>query len=152
MSLKTDIEQHLMRAMKEGDDEKRSILRMVLSGIRYAEIEKGKKEEGLSSDEMIQFLRTEVKKRKEAAAAFAKGGRTDLSEKEVREAELLTAYLPPELSDDDLATVVKEAIAEMRAVSEKDFGMVMKKTMELAKGRVGGDRVSITVRDELKKL
>ncbi|PJE64525.1 MAG: hypothetical protein COU90_01635 [Candidatus Ryanbacteria bacterium CG10_big_fil_rev_8_21_14_0_10_43_42] len=149
---KKQIEEHLMQAMKEGNDEKRSILRMVLSTIRNAEIEKGKKDEGLSPDEMIQLLRTEVKKRKEAAAEFLKGNRSDLAEKEEREAAMLTVYLPPELTDDELIAIIRKAITETDATSEKDFGVVMKTTMTLAKGRVGGDRVSIAVREELKKL
>ncbi|TSC79076.1 MAG: hypothetical protein G01um101429_583 [Parcubacteria group bacterium Gr01-1014_29] len=135
--------------MKQKDTLRVSTLRMLISAIRNKEISLIKKDTGLSEEETVQVIRTEVKQRKEAAAEFEKGGREELAEKELSEAVLLEAYLPAELSDDELQKAVKSAIREANASSEKDFGKIMKLVMMSVQGRVSGERVMRAVKNAL---
>ena len=88
------------------------------------------------------MLRRERKRRHEAATAFRDGGRAELAEAEEAEAEVIEAYLPAELSDDELRAIVAEAVAETGASSPKDMGQVMKAAMPQVAGRADGKRVS----------
>lgn len=138
--------------MKSHDELRVSALRMLLAAVQNKEIALGKKDAGLLEDELLQVIRTEVKKRKEAAVGFEKGGRMELSEKEKKEAEILEAYLPAELSEEEISSMVKKVIAEQGASSEKDFGVVMKGVMIAVQGRAAGSRVTETVKKCLRDL
>ena len=127
--------------MKAGDRERVGALRLVLS-----ELQKAAKEGG---DDEIAVLRRERKRRLDAAEQFDGAGRGELAVKEKSEAELIGAYLPAELSDDELSALVTAAIAETRATSAKEMGQVMKAVMEKVAGRADGKRVSGAVREAL---
>lgn len=148
--LQQKLHEDLKQAMKQKDALCVSTLRMLISAIRNKEISLIKKDTGLSEDETLQVIRTEVKQRKEAAAEFEKGGRPELAKKELSEATLLEAYLPVELSDDELRLKAEAAVRESGVHSEKDFGKVMKLVMPSVQGRASGQRVMHAVKDVLR--
>jgi uncharacterized protein len=128
-------------AMKASERERAGALRMVLS-----ELQKAAKEDG--GDELA-VLRRERKRRLEAAEQFRAGGRPELADQEESEAALIQGYLPAELDDAELDSLVADAIAETGATSPKDLGQVMKATMPKVAGRADGKRVSARVREAL---
>lgn len=127
--------------MKAGEKERVGALRLVIS-----ELQKDAKE---GSGDELAVLRRERKRRLDAAAQFGEAGRTDLAEKETAEAELISAYLPAEMSDEQLRTIVTEAIAEAGATSPSELGSVMKLVMARTAGQVDGKRAQSTVREAL---
>lgn len=147
--LKETIVSDLTTAMKQGDTVKRSTLRMLLAAMHNTEIDRRKKDIGLSDQEVVEVVRAEVKKRHDAAQEFEKGGRGERAEEERAEAVILSSYLPPDLSEHDLARIVEEGIRAVHARAEKDFGAVMKQVVPLLKGRTSGDRISAAVRAAL---
>jgi uncharacterized protein len=141
MSLVDSVKQDLTTAMKAREKERVGALRLVLS-----ELQKAAKD---GNDDELAILRRERKRRLESAEAFRKAGRVELAEGEESEAAVIQAYLPAELSDDELLTIVKAAIAETGATSPKDLGGVMKAAMERTDGRADGKRVSAAAREAL---
>jgi uncharacterized protein len=142
MELAEKVRQDLTVAMKAGEKERVSALRLVLS-----ELQKAAKDGG---DDEIAVLRRERKRRHESAAAFRDGGRPELAAAEDAEAQVIEAYLPAELSDDELRTIVAEAVAETGASSPKDMGQVMKASMARVAGRADGKRVSALAQEALR--
>jgi uncharacterized protein len=128
-------------AMKAGERERLTALRLVLS-----ELQKAAKEGG---DDELAVLRRERKRRLEAASQFRDAGRPELAEHEEREAELITTYLPAELSDEELDAVVAAAVSETGASEPRDMGAVMKVVMARTGGRADGKRASALVRAAL---
>jgi uncharacterized protein YqeY len=141
MSLADTVKQDLAVAMKAGEKDRVGALRLVLS-----ELQKAAKEGG---DDELAVLRRERKRRHEAARAFRDNGRVELAEQEESEAAVIEAYLPAELSDQELAAIVNAALAETGATSIKDMGQVMKAAMARAEGRADGKRVSAKVKEAL---
>jgi uncharacterized protein len=142
MELAEKVRQDLTVAMKAGEKERVSALRLVLS-----ELQKAAKDGG---DDEIAVLRRERKRRHESAAAFRDGGRPELAAAEDAEAQVIEAYLPAELSDDELRAIVAEAVAETGASSPKDMGQVMKASMARVAGRADGKRVSALAQEALR--
>ncbi len=136
--------------MTAGEETKVSTLRMALSAIQYAEVA-GKEKRELTDDDVLEIISREVKKRAEAIEEYKKGGRADLVEKESSEKILLEHYLPQQLSDDELETLIKEAAAEVGAASEADFGKLMKVVSPKTKSRAQGSRVAEAVKRMLGK-
>ena len=128
-------------AMKAGDRERVTALRLVLS-----ELQKDAKE-GAGDEQAV--LRRERKRRRESEQAYREAGRDDLATAEAFEAETIEAYLPAELSDDELDSLVTAAVAETGAASPKDMGRVMKQVMAATGGRADGKRVSAKVKEAL---
>jgi len=127
--------------MKAQEKQRVGALRLVLS-----ELQKAAKD---GSDDELAVLRRERKRRLEAAAQFRDGGRPELADQEEAEAELIAAYMPAELSDEDLDAIVTAAIAETGASSPKDMGQVMKVVIAKSQGRADGKRASARVREAL---
>ncbi len=127
--------------MKAGEKERVGALRLVLS-----ELQKAAKD---GRDDELTVLRRERKRRQEAATQFRDGGRPELAEQEAREAELIAVYLPAELSDEELAAIVADAVAETGASQAQDMGQVMKLVMARSGGRADGKRASAQVREAL---
>lgn len=136
------VKQDVTAAMKAGEKERVTTLRLVLS-----ELQKDQKE---GKGDELAVLRRERKRRVEAATAFRDGGREDLAEAEEAEAKIIEVYLPAEISDDELQKIVTDAIAETGAESPKDMGNVMKAAMAKTQGRADGKRVSALVGAALK--
>jgi uncharacterized protein YqeY len=128
-------------AMKAGERERVTALRLVLS-----ELQKAAKE---GDPDELAVLRRERKRRREAETAYRDAGREDLASGEAYEAEAIEAYLPAELSDEELSALVATAIAETGASSPRDMGQVIKHVMGAAGGRADGKRVSTKVKEAL---
>lgn len=141
MALVDTVKQDLAAAMRAGEKDRVGALRLVLS-----ELQKAAKEGG---DDELTVLRRERKRRLESATAFAEAGRDELAEGERAEAQLIEAYLPAELGDDELRAIVAAAVVESGASSPKDMGQVMKAAMPAVDGRADGKRVSALVREAL---
>jgi uncharacterized protein YqeY len=130
-------------AMKSGEKEKLSVIRMLLSELKNAEIAAS---HALSADEEEKVVASYAKKRQEAAEAFKQAGRADLVEKEQREHGITVSYLPPRMTEEELARLVAEKIQETGAQGMKDFGRVMKSVMAEVGSRADGSVVSATVK------
>ena len=128
-------------AMKGGDKDRVTTLRMLSSAVQL-DLKEG------DGDEMAVLAR-ERKKRIEAADAYADAGRAEQAEAERAEAELIAAYLPEQISDEELVAIVDEAVASSGASSMQDMGRVMGAVMPKVKGRADGNRVSAAVRERL---
>jgi uncharacterized protein YqeY len=137
----TQIQADTREAMKAGDKDRVQTLRMLSSALQLEAKEGGGDETAL--------LSRERKKRIEAADAYREAGRTEQAESEQAEAELIATYLPEQISDEELAAIVDEAVASTGAESVRDMGRVMGALMPKVKGRADGNRVSTAVRERL---
>jgi uncharacterized protein YqeY len=149
--LKQQLLDDLKMAMKSGDVAKRDALRMLDSMIKNVEIEKQKRETGLTDEETLEVIGRAVKQRKDAAAQYITGGRVDLAEKEQLEIEILSAYLPAQLDEVTVRETVKAVIAQVGAINIADMGKVMGSAMGKLKGQADGNLVKKIVEEELKK-
>ena len=140
---KQELETALKDAMRAGNEVRKSTLRMVLSTIRLAEVEKGKP---LDEVELTAVLNKEVKSRRESIRDAQRAHRPDLIAEAEAEIAVLEGFLPQGLSVEELETLVRQAIAEAGAVSPRDMGQVMKLLQPRLQGRVPGDQVSQAVR------
>jgi uncharacterized protein YqeY len=142
MAISEQIKTDLQGAMRAGEKTKVGALRLVLS-----ELQKAAKE---GAGDELGVLRRERKRRLEAADAYHEAGREDLAEGERAEAQLISAYLPAELSDEELRAIVEQAVRDSGAESPKDMGAAMKQAMAAVEGRADGKRVSGLVRASLQ--
>jgi uncharacterized protein YqeY len=142
MAILEQIKSDLHGAMRAGEKVRVGALRLVLS-----ELQKAAKEGG--GDE-LGVLRRERKRRLEAARAYRDAGRDELAGAEEAEGELIGTYLPAELSEQELAAIVEQAVRESGAASAKDMGAAMKQAMAAVDGRADGKRVSGLVRAALQ--
>src|SRR5271154_1753663 len=141
MAIAEEIRNDLKEAMRAGEKDKVGALRLVLS-----ELQKAAKEGG---DDELAVLRRERKRRLEAAETYREAGREDLAAGEESEAQLIDSYLPAQLSEEELAAIVEQAVRESGAESAKDMGTAMKRAMAAVDGRADGKRVSGIVRAAL---
>jgi uncharacterized protein len=146
MSLIARIEEELATAMREREAERRDALRLILSSLRSAEKEL---QRPLHDDEELQVLQRERKRRLEAAEAFRAGGREEQAESEERELAVLEEFMPEPLTEEELESIVDDAIAECGATSIRDLGRVMADVMPQVAGRADGAAVSQLVREKL---
>lgn len=150
MSLHQQISADLTAAMKARDKERTSALRMVVSALKNQAIAQGDGPQGTVEDaEVEKVLASEVKRRREAAAAYRDAGRQEQAEAEEAEAAVYEVYLPEQLTDDELTALVDAAIAQVDAQGPEDMGRVMKTVMPDVQGRAEGSRVSALVRQRL---
>lgn len=149
MSIRQQMDADLKTAMKEKNVEKRDALRYVLSAFKYAEIDTRKE---LTPEDELRLVRQQVKQRQDSIEQFRAGGREDLVEKEEVQLRILEAYLPQQMSDDELTAFVAKGIADSGAEGPKDMGKVMGLLNKLADNRVDGRRLSSTVKDALANL
>jgi hypothetical protein len=148
MALKEQLRGDMIAALKSKDELRLGTLRMALSAITNEEVS-GKSARELSDDEVLKVLAREAKKRREAAEAFDGAGRAELADKERAEGEVLTAYLPQQLGDEEIAAIVRAAIAETGAAGPQAMGQVMKVVTPQVAGRAEGGRVAAEVRQQL---
>ncbi len=134
------IEQDIKSAMIAKDEVKLSVTRFLKSALKYAAIEK--KVEALSDADAQAVIQKQIKQRKESIDQFTKGGRTDLAEKEMKEAAVLEAYLPKQMSDADLDAMVEAEVKAQGASTKKDFGRMMKALTEKVAGQAPPARIS----------
>lgn len=133
MTLKDKLLADMKEALKSRDSLRLNTIRSVIAAVKNQEIHLLRKE--LDDDEILSLVSREVKKRKEAAALFQQGGRTDLMEKEKQEHAILQAYLPEQVSEDDLRKRIQEVVAETKAEGMKDLGQIMKILVPEFKGK-----------------
>jgi uncharacterized protein YqeY len=146
MSLIVRIKEELDNAVRKRDTERRDALRLILSSLQSAEKEL---QRPLHDEEELQVLQRERKRRVEAAEAFRAGGREEQAESEERELDVLQEFMPEPLSEEDLETIIDDAIAECGATSMRDLGRVMADVMPQVAGRADGSAVSQLVREKL---
>ena len=145
-NLFSKIKQDLTDAMKQKNEIKTSTLRLVISEVGNARIAKGG---DLTDEDIAQVIVKEAKKRQESIAAFKKGERADLAQKEEKELAILKTYLPEPISDEELLKIVDSAIAEVGARDMKDLGKVMSAVLSKVKGRAEGSAVLTIVKSKL---
>jgi len=146
--LKARLRQDLNAAMKARDELTTATLRMALTAITNEEVA-GKSARELGDDEVQRIITREGKKRREAAEAYDAAGRDELAARERAEGGVLERYLPAQLGADELAELVRSAIAEAGATNQRDIGAVMKLVQPRVAGRADGKRVSDEVRRQL---
>ena len=147
--LKDRLQADLTASMKARDELTTATLRMALTAIGNEEVA-GKQARQLSDEEVLKVLAREAKKRREAADAFASGGRPDRAERELAEGAVLENYLPAQLSDEELAALVRDAVAEAGASGPQAMGAVMKLVGPKVAGRAEGGRVAAAVKAALQ--
>ena len=127
--------------MKAGEKERVGALRMIVNELQKAEKE--------GTDDELTVLQRERKRRLESAEAYRDAGRDDLAQGEEREAQIIEAYLPQQLSDEDLRAIVGDVVAQTGASSPREMGQVMSQVMPKVQGRADGKRVSAVVKELL---
>ena len=150
-TLKSQLQNDLTTAIRERDELRSATIRMALSALSQEEVA-GKSARELSDDEVLKVLTREAKKRREAADAFAEGDRLEQAERERAEGEVLAAYLPKQLTDEELNALVDEAVEEAGAAGAegpKAMGTVMKLVNPKVAGRAEGGRVAGAVKARL---
>lgn len=151
MSLKEQINNDIKAAMRAKEADKLAALRAVKSAILLAETESGAAAE-LTGDQEIAMLSKLVKQRKDAGDLYKKQDRADLADPEFFQAEVIAAYLPEQMSEDDVRKAVQDAIAKVGAAGPADMGKVMGPVMGALKGKADGKLISTLVKEELGKL
>lgn len=142
--LQTDLKE----AMRARDAERTSVLRMLLARVKEKQVE-GDARAALDDAQVEQVLGSFAKQRRESADAFAQAGRMDLHDKELRERDIVLAYLPQPLEAAAVRAIVQEVIAATGASAPRDFGRVMGACMQRLRGRADGGQVQALVRELL---
>lgn len=149
-TLKATLHADLNAAMRERDQVRTGTLRMVLTAVTNEEVS-GTSARELSDDEVLKVVVKEAKKRREAATAYTDAGRPELADKEMAELAVLEAYLPAQLSDDELESLVAQAVQSTGASGMAQMGQVMKAAQPLVAGRAEGGRVAAAVKKALAR-
>ncbi|MDX9821403.1 MAG: GatB/YqeY domain-containing protein [Syntrophales bacterium] len=147
-SFRDALEKEMVAAAKTRDKERLSALRMVMAALKNKEIDLHR---SLSEAEVLQMLSGLVKQRKDSIEQFAKGGRKDLVDKETRELHIIQAFMPAQMTEEEILRHLEEAIAEVGAATVKDMGKVMKALMPKVAGRVDGKALNEKVKARLSK-
>jgi uncharacterized protein YqeY len=145
MTLQSQVDNDIKDAMRARDMTRLNALRMLKAAMKNAAIEKGGAESVLDDVEATAAIRKQIKQRQDAIEGFEKGDRPELAANERAEIEVLSAYLPKALSPEEVAQLVKEAIAEAGATSKQQMGAVMKIVTAKAAGRADGKTLSAAV-------
>lgn len=141
------LQEELKTSMKNKDEVRTSVLRMLISDFKYAQIEKrGELDEGESN----QVIKRAIKKRKESIEMYEKGGRPDLASKESAELKILQEFVPPEMDEAAIRQRVEEVIAELGAKDKKEMGRVMKEILSRYKGQIDGKIAQKIVSEKLE--
>ena len=146
--MRKQILEDLKTAMKNQDKEKLSVIRMVKGSIQMSEL--NKKHE-LSDDEVIDVITKEIKSRKDSINEFQKGGREDLITKTQREIDILSEYLPKQLTEEEITSIINDVFNEVKPESSKDMGKVMKVLTPKIKGKADMGLVSQIVKEKINR-
>lgn len=138
--LKTKLQNDLKEAMKSKDNFKRDVIRFLMSALKQIEVDERKE---LSDEDIIKIIQKSLKQREDAMTAFKEAGRDDLLEKETAEANILTSYLPTQLSDDALKVIVQKHIAALGITSLKEIGKLMPVVLAECAGVADGKRINL---------
>lgn len=146
---KANLREELKQSMLARNELKTSVLRMLISAINYYEIQKGGAGYEASEEDVLAVIQKEAKQRRDSIEQFKTAGRQELVDKETKELEILSVYLPLQMDEEEITNLVKEAITQTRATSMADIGKVMGALMPKTKGKADGNLVSGIVRKEL---
>jgi uncharacterized protein len=146
MGLRETIDNDIKSALKSGAKDRLSALRMLSAALKNKQIDKRRP---LTEEEIVETVRSLIKQRKDSIELFAKGGRQDLVDKETDEVGVLEAYLPQQMSREELQAMVRDAVAQTGAQGAKDMGKVMKVLIPIVGGRADGKLVSELVKQTL---
>ncbi len=149
--LKQQLRDELKESMLAKDELQTSVLRMLISAITYYEIQKGGAGYEASDEDVLLVIDKQVKQRKDSIEQFEKAGRPELAEKEKKEMDMLSKYLPEQMSEEDARKIVEETIAGLGSVTMADMGKVMGAVMPKLKGKVDGNLVGKLVKETLTK-
>jgi len=147
--LKDRLQEDMKQALVAHEEQKLSVIRMLKSAIQYFEIQKGGAGYSATDEDVQDVIAKEVKKRRESIDLYEKGGRSELAEKEKQELEILQAYLPEQMSEEEVSKLVAEAIEQTGANKMSDMGKVMGILMPKVKGKADSGMVSTLVREKL---
>lgn len=148
MTLKEKINADLLVAMKAKENSRLDALRMLKTAVMKFEVAGDKKIEA-TDENVLQIIGKEVKQRKDSIDAYRKGGREDLAAKEEAEMKILQTYLPAQMSEEELKSLISQTISQTNATA-KDFGKVMGAVMAQVKGKADGQTVTRLVKEILK--
>ena len=143
MTLNEKLMADLKESMKNKDTVRKSVVTMIRAAIKQKEVDERVE---LTEEDILDIISKQQKQRKDALAEFEKAQREDLIKQTKQEIEIIASYLPKQLTDEELETIVKDAINEVHAQSMKDMGRIMGKVNEVAKGRVDGKRINEMVK------
>ncbi len=146
---KSDLQTELKNSMLAKDEVKTSVLRMLLSAINYYEIQKGGAGYEATDEDVLSVIGAQAKQRRDSIAEYEKANRPELVEKETKELEILQVFLPAQMSEEEVKTLVSQAISETGAQSMADMGKVMSALMPKVKGKADGGMVSNIVKQLL---
>ena len=149
MNLKLRIQEDMKNAMRSGKKDELKVIRLILSSIKQIEIDK--KITIDDDDQILDILNKMVKQRRDSISQFQKGEREDLAQIEIDEIKIINRYLPEELSESELASIISDAIEESNAEDIKNMGSVMSIIKDKTKGRADMSKVSNIVRERLTK-
>ena len=147
MSLVAKLRDDMKLALKSKDELRLSTIRLILSSVSYARIDKG---DELTDDEVLDVLAKAAKQRRETIEAAESGGRTDVAEREQRELEIVSEYLPKQLDESEIEEIARQIAGEVGAVDLKDRGKVMGPLMQRIRGRADGKLASQVVERVLR--
>lgn len=147
--LQEQLRDELKQSMLAKTIDKTAIIRLILSAIKYYEIQKGGAGYEATEADVLAVIQKEVKQRRDSIEQFQAANRQDLVEKEQRELDLLQAYLPEEMSEAEIRKLIQEAIEQTKATTMQDIGKVMGALMPKTKGKADGSLVSKIVKETL---
>jgi hypothetical protein len=146
---KKELQDQLRQSMLARNELKTSVLRLLLSAINYYEIQKGGAGYEASEEDILSVTQNQAKQRRDSIEEFKKAGRQELVDKETKELEILSVYLPEQMEEEEITKLIKEAISQTGATSMADMGKVMGALMPKVKGNADGNLVSSIVKKEL---
>jgi uncharacterized protein YqeY len=147
--LKKKLQEELKQSMLARNVLKTSVLRMLLSALNYYEIQKGGAGYEATDEDVLGVIQKEAKQRRDSIEEFKKANRMELVDKETKELEMLLVYLPQQMSEDEIKSLVKDAINQTGAKTIADMGKVMAALMPKVKGKADGGLVSKIVKESL---
>ena len=146
---KQKLQEELKQSMLSKDELRTSVLRLLLSAINYYEIQKGGAGYEATEEDVLSVIQKEAKQRRDSIAEFEKAGRQELVDKETSELKILEAFLPEQMSEDEVSSIVEQTISETGAASMADMGKVMGALGGKLKGKADMGLVSNLVRQKL---
>ena len=146
---KSKLQEELKQSMMARNELRTSVLRLLLSALNYYEIQKGGAGYEASAEDVLSVIQKEVKQRRDSIEEYKKANRTELADKEQKELEILQTFLPEQISEEDVKTIVEQTISETSATTIKDMGKVMGALGEKLKGKADMGMVSTLVREKL---
>ncbi|MBI5682594.1 MAG: GatB/YqeY domain-containing protein [Deltaproteobacteria bacterium] len=152
MPLREDLINQMNQAAKSQNKGKLGTLRFILAAVKNKEIELKKRESGLSDEEIIYVISSMIKQRLDSIEQFQKGGREDLVQKELAELAILKTFMPPQLSREEVITIVEQTAVNINAAGLRDMGRLMKEVMPKLIGKADGKLISDAVKEVLASL